>query len=74
MKILILDEVMMVEVSKVEVTNDSLLCIPSSVLTCVSLSDKLTGMFGVRTSSIFGLICEALDGMAIVFSGMEVGG
>lgn len=48
----IMVEVRIVDVSRVEVTMTSLFCTPSPLLTFFSLSDKLTGMFGVRTSFV----------------------
>lgn len=51
-------KMLIVEVLMIEVTKNSLVRIPSYMLTCVSLSDKFTGMSGVQTLSILDSVCE----------------
>lgn len=61
-----------IEVVMEVVVLDSLLIIPSSMLTFVSLLDKYIVMFGVSTSSIAELVFETPDGVTFSVSGMIV--
>lgn len=63
-------EVSIVDVSMVDVTKDSLLCIPASMLTFVPLLDKSKVMYRVSTSYLSDSICETPDGLISFFSGI----